>query len=177
MRRTNALCANSLWFEHFIHQISYCTKYKNCDVFMGEKFGTDLQSYPFSCTSNHWDSLTNLFFCFGLFTLVKVLISFVPASKMRLRRGLGYPTQITVPYVFTARNTTLKIKMKWDFCEAVIWSNIKASICDISSVPLNCTDESLTKSKWNEILAKPSFETMKKLKSLLFPARLKPRGE
>ena len=35
-------------------------------------------------------------------------LSFVPASKMRLRRGLGYPTQITVPYVFTACNPTLQ---------------------------------------------------------------------
>ena len=29
---------------------------------------------------------------------------------MRLRRGLGYPTQITVPYVFTVCNLTLQKK-------------------------------------------------------------------
>ena len=38
-------------------------------------------------------------------------LGFVPASKMRLRRGLGYPTQITVPYVFTACNLTLQKKI------------------------------------------------------------------
>ena len=37
-------------------------------------------------------------------------LGFVPASKMRLRRGLGYPTQITVPYVFTVCNPTLQKK-------------------------------------------------------------------
>ena len=35
-------------------------------------------------------------------------VGFVPASKMRLRRGLGYPTQITVPFVFTVCNPTLQ---------------------------------------------------------------------
>ena len=29
---------------------------------------------------------------------------------MRLRRGRGYPTQITVPYVFTVCNPTLQKK-------------------------------------------------------------------
>ena len=38
-------------------------------------------------------------------------LGFVPASKMRLRRGLGYPTQIMVPYVFTACNPTLQKKI------------------------------------------------------------------
>ena len=37
-----------------------------------------------------------------------IWLGFVPASKMRLRRGLGYPTQITVPYVFTVCNPTLQ---------------------------------------------------------------------
>ena len=37
-------------------------------------------------------------------------VGFVPASKMRLRRGLGYPTQITVPFVFTVCNPTLQKK-------------------------------------------------------------------
>ena len=40
--------------------------------------------------------------------LTVLILGFVPASKMRLRRGLGYPTQITVPYVFTACNPTLQ---------------------------------------------------------------------
>ena len=43
--------------------------------------------------------------------LQEAKVSFVPASKMRLRRGLGYPTQITVPYVFTACNPTLQKKI------------------------------------------------------------------
>ena len=42
---------------------------------------------------------------------VPSLLGFVPASKMRLRRGLGYPTQITVPFVFTVCNPTLQKKI------------------------------------------------------------------
>ena len=43
--------------------------------------------------------------------LSQLTLGFVPASKMRLRRGLGYPTQITVPYVFTVCNPTLQKKI------------------------------------------------------------------
>ena len=38
-------------------------------------------------------------------------VGFVPAFKMRLRRGLGTPTQITVPFVFTVCNPTLQKKL------------------------------------------------------------------
>ena len=80
----------------------------------------------------------------------QVWVGFVPASKMRLRRGLGYPTQITVPYVFTACNPTLKIRKKWDFCEAVILCRSRLQfVIGTPSVPLNCKDESLIKMKWD----------------------------
>ena len=35
----------------------------------------------------------------------EVSISFVPLSKMRLRRGRAYPTKITVPFVFPVQKT------------------------------------------------------------------------
>ena len=47
-------------------------------------------------------------------------LGFVPASKMRLRRGLGYPTQITVPYVFTVCNPTLQKKIFNSNCNTIL---------------------------------------------------------
>ena len=94
---------------------------------------------------------------------------------MRLRRGLGYPTQITVPYVFTVCNPTLQKK----FCTVcslflrrktmTFFRNCWWAHLDKDTV-LRCNFNFTiyrrwTKWKWNEIFAKPSFEATSKLQS------------